>query len=153
MPNTYSQIYIQIVFAVKGRQCLIPSQNREELHKYITGIVQNYGHKMLAINTMPDHLHMLFGLRTTQSIAELMKKVKGDSSEWINKRKFTSDKFQWQGGYGAFSYEKKRVSEIASYIENQEQHHQEQLFHFEYIDMLREFDIDFDERYIFKDPI
>lgn len=151
--NTYTQIHIQCVFAPKFRQGLIDKDWKEELHKYITGIVQKNNHKMVAINSMPDHLHMFFGFRTHQSLADLMRMVKGDSSEWINKRGFTPGHFNWQDGYGAFSCEKKRVSEIASYIENQELHHQKIQFIPEYKNLLDEFDVEYDERYIFHEPI
>jgi REP element-mobilizing transposase RayT len=142
--NTYSQIHIQCVFAPKFREALINKKWNEQLHKYITGIVQNCHHKMIAINTMPDHLHMLFGMRTHQSLADLMRMVKGDSSEWINKQKLTPVKFKWQDGYGAFSYEKKKIPSIASYIENQELIHHDFFFLDEYINLLTEIEIDYD---------
>jgi putative transposase len=100
MANTYTQIHIQAIFAVQNRQSLIQKEWREELYKYITGIVQNNNHKVLQINGMPDHIHLFFGMRPSQSLSDLMKVVKGDSSEWINKKKFTKGKFSWQSGYG-----------------------------------------------------
>src|ERR1700742_2701287 len=112
MANTYTQIHIQCVMAVKYRQALIESFWKDELQKYITGIVQNHGHRMLAINNMPDHLHMFFGFRPTQSLSDLMQVVKGESSEWINKRNFTPAKFRWQEGYGAFSYSRSHVPRV-----------------------------------------
>jgi len=115
MANTYTQIHIQCVFCPKYRMALISRDWSERLHQYITGIVQNRGHKLLAINTMPDHLHMFFGFRPTESIADLMQAVKKDSSDWINQEKFTTRKFHWQDGYGAFSYKKKRVPGIINY--------------------------------------
>lgn len=131
---------------------MITKNWKERLQKYITGIVQNHEHKMIAINSMPDHLHMLFGMRPTQSLSDLMRIVKGDSSEWINSQKFTRIPFRWQEGYGAFSYEKNKISTVATYIENQEIHHQKKTFLEEYRGFLDEFEIDFDDRYLFKEP-
>jgi putative transposase len=150
MANTYTQIHIQCVFAVKFRQYVIEPIWKERLNQYITGIVQNCGHKMISINSMPDHLHLFFGFRPNQSLSDLMKIVKGESSEWINKEKFGSSTFRWQEGYGAFSYSRSQIKPVALYIENQEQHHQKRTFLDEYTDMLRKFEVDFDDRYIFK---
>ena len=152
MANTYTQIHIQIVIAVKYRNAFILPTWKESLHQYITGIVQNHKHKMLAINSMPDHLHFFFGMRPHQSISDLMRIVSGDSSEWINKQGFTPYHFNWQGGYGAFSYRKKSVPTITKYIANQEIHHQKKSFLTEYKELLKEFEIDYDEQYIFKLP-
>ena len=131
---------------------MITKDWKERLHQYITGIIQNHEHKMIAINTMPDHLHLLFGMRPHQSLSDLMRIVKGDSSEWINKEKFTAKPFRWQEGYGAFSYEKKKLNIVATYIETQELHHQKQIFLEEYREFLDNFGITYDERYIFKEP-
>lgn len=150
MANTYTQIHIQCVMAVKFRQYLIESSWKDRLHKYITGIVQNNGHKILAINTMPDHLHLFFGMRPNQSLSDLMRLVKGDSSEWINKEKFTPALFRWQEGYGAFSYARSQVDVVVKYIRNQEEHHQKKTFLEEYEGFLTHFEIDFDNRYVFK---
>ncbi len=125
---------------------------KERLHQYITGILRNNDHKMIAINSMPDHLHLLFGMRPTQSLSDLMRIVKGDSSEWINQQRFTPAIFRWQEGYGAFSYEKKKISVVATYIENQELHHQKKTFLDEYREFLNAFDVEYDEKYIFKLP-
>jgi putative transposase len=152
MANTYTQIHIHFVSVVKYREAMIQSLWKERLHQYITGIVRSYDHKMLAINSMPDHFHMLIGFRPTQSIAELMKNVKACSSEWINQENFTKKKFNWQDGYGAFSYAKSDVKNVARYIANQEQHHRKKSFQEEYRQLLKEFEIDFDERYLFHDP-
>lgn len=152
MPNTYTQIHIHCIFAVKYRKALITKDWKERLHQYITGIIQNHGHKMIAINTMPDHLHMFFGMRPNQSLSDLMRIVKGDSSEWINTEKLTPSLFRWQEGYGAFSYEKKKLSVVASYIENQELHHEKKTFLEEYREFLDNFGIEYDERYLFKEP-
>lgn len=132
MPNTYTQVYVHFVFAVKYRKAVISNEWKEEMHKYITGIVQNNKHKMLAINSVADHLHMLVGLHTEQSMCELMKMAKGDSSEFINKKKFTKWKYQWQSGYGAFSNSKSQIDRVVKYIANQEKHHSKKKFLDEY---------------------
>jgi len=150
MANTYTQIHIQTVFAVQDRQCLIKNQWKYELYKYITGIIQNHGHKVLHINGMPDHIHILFGMRPTQSLSDLMKQVKQDSSKWINNKKFVNGKFAWQAGFGAFSYSKSEVPKVINYIKNQELHHKTISFQEEYVQLLKEFNIEFDERYILK---
>ncbi|HEX3383689.1 MAG TPA: IS200/IS605 family transposase [Mucilaginibacter sp.] len=152
MSNTYTQIHIQCVMAVKYRQSLIQPEWKEQLHKYITGIVQNHDHKMLAINSMPDHLHLFIGFRPTQSLSDLMRLVKGESSEWINLQQFTPAAFRWQEGYGAFSYSRSHVQSVINYVLNQEAHHREQTFLDEYRQFLDQFEVDYDERYIFKEP-
>ena len=150
MANTYTQIHIQVVFAVQDRQSLIKNEWKDELYKYITGIIQNHEHKVLQINGMPDHIHILFGMRPTQSLSDLMKQVKQDSSKWINTNGFVNGKFSWQAGYGAFSYSKSEVTYVINYIKNQEIHHQKLTFQEEYLQLLKEFNIEFDERYIIK---
>jgi len=150
MANTYTQIHIQCVFAVQNRTCIIHYKWKESLHKYITGIIQNHGHKVLAINSMPDHVHVFFGMRPTQSLSDLMQDVKGDSSKWINKNGFTKGYFSWQEGFGGFSYSKSQVNDVVSYIMNQDKHHKRKSFMEEYESLLREFDVDFDERFVFK---
>ena len=128
MPNTYSQIYIQVVFTVRGRQCLIPQQNRERLHKYITGIVQERDHKMLAVFCMPDHVHFLAGIKPRMAISDLVRDVKAATSAWINTEQWLKSKFSWQEGFGAFSYSKKEIDRVVRYILNQEEHHQTMSF-------------------------
>ena len=150
MANTYTQIHIQCVAAVKYRKSLINRVWKEALHKYITGIVQNNGNKMIAINSMPDHLHFLFGCRPNQSVSDLMQMVKGDSSEWINNNKMCRSKFRWQEGFGAFSYSKSQIPIVANYIHNQEEHHRKKTFLEEYEELLNEFEVEYDDRYIFK---
>jgi len=150
MANTYTQIHIQAVFAVQNRDCIIGKAWREELYRYITGIIQNHQHKVLAINGMPDHVHVFFGFRPTQSLADLMQDIKGDSSKWINTKGLVKGKFSWQEGYGAFSYSKSHVEQVIHYIRNQEEHHRKKTFKEEYLDMLRKFEVDFNEAYIFK---
>jgi putative transposase len=150
MPNTYTQLHIQFVFAVQNRASLIQASWEEELYKYITGIVKNCKHKVLAINGMPDHVHLFVGLHPTQAVSELMQRVKGESSEWVNKRGFVVGKFHWQEGYGAFSYGHSQVRQVYEYVVNQKQHHQRKAFLDEYRELLKKFEISFDERYIFK---
>lgn len=150
MANTYTQIHIQTVFAVNNRQCLISSKWEDELFKYITGIIQNYGHKVLQINGTSDHIHILFGMRPNQSLSDLMKNVKQDSSAWINKKGYINGRFSWQAGFGAFSYSKSEVPRVIEYIQNQKQHHKKESFIDEYLRFLKEYEIDFDERYILK---
>lgn len=148
--NTYTQIHIQAVFAVQNRTSIIHRSWKDELYKYITGIIRNNGHKVLVINGMPDHIHILFGLRPTQSISDLMQDVKGDSSKWINQKGFVQGKFSWQEGFGAFSYSKSHVVNVINYIKNQERHHKKMTFLEEYIDFLDKFEVDYDARYVFK---
>ena len=150
MANTYTQIHIQCVVAVKYRLGLIDMKWKERLHQYITAIVQERGHKMISINSMPDHLHFFFGMRPDQSISDLMRIVKGESSEWLNQKRFTRFTFRWQEGYGAFSYKKSDIPMVARYIENQEEHHKKKSFLKEYEELLKEFEIEFDPRYVFK---
>jgi putative transposase len=151
MPNTYTQLYIHFVFAVKYRQAVIHEEWEDRLQKYITGVVQNNGHKLLAINTMPDHLHLFAGLNPKQSISELMRLVKGDSSEFINKEGFTKRKFYWQEGYGAFSNSRSQIDGVVKYILNQKEHHKKQTFREEYLEILKDYAVEYDEKYIFQD--
>jgi len=150
MANTFSQIYIQTVFAVSGRMSLITNNYKEELYKYITGIVRNKGQKLLQINGMSDHLHILIGLRPAMAIAELVRDIKSDSSDWINRRKLARGKFAWQEGYGAFSYGHSQLDMIIRYIQNQERHHKRRSFREEYLTLLKKFEIEFKEEYVFK---
>jgi len=153
MSNTFTQIHLHFVFAVKNRDSIINALWKDELYKYITGIIQNNNHKLICINGMADHVHILAGVRPTQSVSDLMQDIKGSSSKWINEKRLVKGKFEWQEGYGAFSYGKSQIKEVISYIENQEQHHRKRSFIEEYRDFLTAFEITFDERYIFKDLI
>ena len=153
MPNTYTQLHIQFVFAVKNRAALIGKEWKDELHKYITGIFQQNEHKMLQINSMPDHIHILIGMRPTQSVSAMLQNVKTESSKWIKEKKFCNSVFSWQEGYGAFSYSKSHVHNVIRYIQNQEIHHKKQTFLEEYRHFLKAFEIEYDEQYIFKEPI
>ena len=151
MANTYTQIHLQCIFVVKYRDTVIGTSWKERLHKYIIAIINNNGHKLLAINSVPDHLHLFLGMRPNQSLSDLMRLVKGDSSEWINNQKLVTGKFRWQEGYGAFSYSKSQTDDVVKYILNQEEHHRKNTFLEEYAEILKEFEVDFDEQYIFKE--
>ncbi len=148
--NTYSQIHIQVVFAVKNRRSMILDSWRDMLYNYIIAIIQNNRHKVLAIGGIADHIHILIGLRPSQSLSDLMKDVKGCSSKWINDNRLSDDWFLWQEGYGAFSYSKKDVPKVIQYIKNQAVHHKTQNMVREYKTMLEESDIEYDEQKIFK---
>lgn len=150
MANTYSQIYIQTVFAVDGRLSLIRPEFKEELYKYVTGIVRNNGQKLIAINGMSDHVHILIGLKPAMALADLVRDVKADSAGFINRKKWVRGRFNWQEGYGAFSYGHSQLDRIIRYIQNQEQHHRRRTFKDEYLTWLKKFEVPFDEKYIFQ---
>ncbi|MCC5940712.1 MAG: IS200/IS605 family transposase [Balneolaceae bacterium] len=150
MADTYTQIYIQFIFAVQNRRSLIHHSWEAKLHKYVTGIVQNKSHKMIAINGMLDHVHMFIGYRPTESMSELIKVVKGETSKWITDKGFIKGKFSWQEGYGAFSYSRSQIDRVYHYVMNQKIHHQKKSFREEYLELLEKFEVDYDERYIFK---
>jgi len=152
MANTYTQIYIQIVFAVKGRQNLILEKNKVELYKYITGIITNEGQKLIAINGMPDHIHILIGLKPDKALSDLVRDIKSNSSRFINKQNWINGKFEWQTGFGAFSYSHSHLDNVIKYIQNQEKHHQKKSFQDEYQEFLNAFDVDYQEIYIFNEP-
>lgn len=149
MPNTYSQIYIQVVFAVEGRQSLIEPERKEELHRYITGIVTRQGQKLLAIHCMPDHTHILIGLRPSMAISDLVGSIKTGSANHINENRWVVGRFSWQEGFGAFSYSHSQLTDVIRYIQNQEKHHRRRGFREEYIDFLNRFEVSFEERFIF----
>jgi len=150
MANTFTQIHIHAVFAVQNRISLINKSWQDRLNKYIIAVIQKHGHKVLSIGGMPDHIHVLFGFRPTQALSALIQEVKRDSSEWINIEKLTMGRFSWQEGYGAFSYSKSQISKVANYIEDQEKHHEKKSFIDEYKKILKDFDLEYDEKYIFK---
>jgi REP element-mobilizing transposase RayT len=151
MANTYSQIHIHTVFTVQNRTSLINKDWQQRLYEYIIAIIQKHGHKVLSIGGMSDHVHILFGFRPTQSLSALMREVKRDTSEWINQNKFVKGRFTWQEGYGAFSYSKSQIPNVANYIENQEKHHSKRTFIEEYRKILDDFGVEYDERYIFHE--
>lgn len=149
MAGTFTQIYIQVVFAVKGRESLIQSGWEDELYKYITGIVRNKEQKMLAINGMPDHIHFLIGMKPSCCLSDLVREIKKSSNEFIKEKKFTKLRFQWQEGYGAFSYSHSALDSVIGYINNQKEHHRKQAFREEYMDFLKKFQIEFKDEYLF----
>jgi REP element-mobilizing transposase RayT len=151
MANTYTQIHIHAVFGVQNRQSLVKDSWKDELYQYITGIIQKKSHKLIIINGMPDHIHLLFGFRPIQSLSDLMQEIKVSSSKWINQKKLVAGKFNWQEGYGAFSYSKSQLPAVIKYIENQQKHHKVLSFSQEYKRILEKFQIIYDDRYIFKD--
>lgn len=148
--STYTQLYTQVVFAVKGRESLIQPQWEEELYKYITGIVQNKQQKMLVINGMPDHIHLFMGVKPTCTLSDLVREIKKSSNEFINEKKFTKYKFSWQEGYGAFSYSHSQLTDVITYIMNQKQHHKRKTFKEEYLDFLNKFEVEYNEHYLFE---
>jgi REP element-mobilizing transposase RayT len=150
MPNAYTQLYVQLVFAVKGRDSLIKESFRDELQMYITGIVKQVGHKPLAIYCMPDHLHLLIGLNPNLTISDLVNEVKTSSNKFIKDKKFLNTKFEWQRGYGAFAYSKSALDKVVKYILNQPEHHRKRTFREEYILLLKKFEIEYDEKYLFE---
>ena len=152
MANTFSQIYIQTVFAVAVRQCLIKPDFKEELQKYITGILRKKGQKLIEINCMPDHAHLLMGLRPSVALSDVVRDVKSDSSEFINRKRWIRGRFNWQEGFGAFSYSHSHLDSVIRYIRNQEKHHAKKSFRSEYVTLLRKFDIAYDARYLFEFP-
>lgn len=152
MSNTYTQLHIQLVFAVKYRAALIEKAWKSELHKFITGIFQANGHKMLQLNSVQDHIHILIGIRPTQSISSLVQNVKTESSKWIKEKGLCKEAFAWQEGYGAFSYSSSSLHDVIRYIQNQEIHHQKETFIDEYTRLLKEFEVMYDRQYLFKEP-
>jgi len=150
MANTYSQIYIQIVFAVESRQNLIDPSNNDQLQKYISGIVTKQRHKLIAINNMPDHMHILIGQRPDSALSSLVGDIKSGSSNFINRQRWVRGRFNWQEGFGAFSYSRSQLDAVVHYIQNQQKHHQKSSFRDEYVALLDKFEVPYDERYIFK---
>jgi len=150
MADTYTQIYIQVVFAVKGRSSLINHSWEEQLYKYITGIVQNKEQKMLAINGIPNHIHFLIGMKPTCCLSDLVREVKKSSNDFIKENNFCSLNFQWQSGFGAFSYSHSQLDNVIRYIMNQKEHHKKKTFKEEYFELLTKFNIEFKNEYLFE---
>ncbi len=147
--GTYSQIYIHLVFAVKHRLSLINSEWEEELYRYIVGIIKEKGQKPLAINGMPDHIHILIGLKPSCCISDLVREIKKSSNVFIRDKKFNNIQFEWQTGYGAFSYSRSSLDNIIGYINNQKIHHEKKTFKEEYCSFLSKFEIDYRDEYLF----
>ncbi len=150
MANTYTQCYIHLVFSPKNREALIGKQWKADLEKYIAGIISNNNHKLLAIGTMPDHIHIFIGYNVTQLIPNLIEEIKTSTNLWINKNKLTSQKFEWQKGYGAFSNSRSQIDNVVKYILSQEEHHKKNSFREEYMKILNKNGVDFDEQFIFN---
>lgn len=149
MANTFSQIYIQIVFAVKHRNAQIDPIWEEQLYKYITGIVQNKEQKMIAINGMPDHIHIFIGMKPTCCLSNLVQEIKKSSNTFIKDKDLSSKPFNWQEGFGAFSYSHSQIDSVYKYVMNQKEHHKKQTFKEEYIDFLKKFEVEYDDKYLF----
>ena len=149
MANTYSQSYFHLIFSPKNRQALIQKSWKNELEKYITGIVQNNKHKLLAIGSMPDHIHIFIGYNLNHRICDLVEEIKTSSNKWIKDNRLSTFKFEWQRGYGAFTHSHSQINTIIKYILNQEQHHKKKTFKEEYLEILRKNDIKYNDDYLF----
>lgn len=149
MAGTYSQIYIQIVFSVKGRENLISRMWKEELNKYIAGVIKGKDQKPIIVNGMPDHIHAFIGLKPSMAISDLARDIKNNSSKFINDNNWVRGKFSWQDGYGAFSYAQSQIEKVFNYIKNQESHHKKKTFHEEYLELLTKFEIEYNQKYLF----
>jgi REP element-mobilizing transposase RayT len=150
LANTYTQISIQVVFAVKHRNALIKPSFKEELQKYISGILKNQNQKLLAINSMPDHIHIFFGMLPETKLSNLMRDIKSDSSTFVNENRLCKYRFHWQEGYGAFSYSRSQRDAVIKYIMNQERHHKKKTFREEYLEFLKRNDVEFNDEYLFE---
>lgn len=150
MAGTYSQIYLQVVFAVKGRENLIAQSWKDELHKYMAGIIKEKEQKPIIVNGMPDHIHAFIGLKPSMRISDLVRDIKNNSSKFINEKGFVRGKFSWQEGYGVFSYSHSHIDRVYNYILNQEEHHLKKTFKDEYLELLKKFEIEFKEDYLFE---
>lgn len=151
MANTYTQLYFHVVFAVKGRGNLIAKKWKDELYKYITGIISNKNQKLMIINGMPNHIHLLIGTKPNCNLSDLVRDIKSNSTKWINEKQFINGKFTWQTGFGAFTVSQSQLSKITVYIKNQEEHHKVKSFKEEYIDFLKAYNIQYKSEYIFDD--
>jgi REP element-mobilizing transposase RayT len=149
MANVYTKIYLQLVFTPQGRENVIPVRHKEELQKYTTGIIQNRKHKLLAINYMPDHVHIFIGYNPSQALPDLLRDIKANSSKFINEKKWMTGKFRWQEGYGAFSYSHSQIDNVIQYINRQDEHHKQIRFREEYQKYLEEFEVEYDPTYLF----
>jgi len=150
MAGTFSQIYIQVVFSPFKHENIIGSDWEEELYKYIGGIIRNKGQKLIAVNGMPDHIHIFFGIKPSIAISDLVRDIKNNSTNFLNEKGFVKGKFSWQEGYGAFSYSHSQIDSVYQYIMNQKEHHRKKSFKEEYLELLKKFEIDYDEKYLFE---
>jgi REP element-mobilizing transposase RayT len=150
MANTYTQIYIQVIFAVKGRQNLLRQENRDELHKYITGIVRNNKQKLIRINSVQDHVHILLGIKPDIALSDLVRDIKANSSRFIKEKRWVRGRFNWQEGFGAFSYSHSHLDRVIKYIDKQEEHHRRKTFKEEYLSLLEKFQVEYDQRFVFE---
>ena len=150
MANTYTQLNIHVVFSVKGRENILPSKFRPEIFKYISGIIRNMEQFPLAVNGYKDHIHLFFEMQPSKSLSDIVRIVKSNSSKWINENKIIAGKFSWQEGYGGFSYSRSQRNNVIQYIIKQEEHHKKKTFREEYLELLKLFEIDFEEQYIFE---
>jgi len=149
MANVYTQVYLQLVFSPMRHENVIPQKHKEELQKYTTGIIQNRKHKLLAITFMPDHIHILIGYNPSQALPDLVRDIKANSSKFINEKKWMPGRFQWQEGYGAFSYSRSQLDDVIHYITSQEEHHKRASFKEEYLKLLEKYEVDYDPDYLF----
>ena len=149
MADTYTQLYIHIVFSVKGRQPLILKEYKDELHKYITGIITNKKQKLIQINSMPDHIHILIGITPEIAISDLVRDIKRNATQFINRKRWIAGKFMWQEGFAAFTYSHSQLKDVIAYIENQEIHHSNRTFKEEYLELLKRFDVSYNPKYVF----
>ena len=150
MANTYTQLYFHVVFSVKGRQKLIAKKWKDELYKYITGIITNKHQKLLAINGVEDHIHILIGTKPTCNLSDLVRDIKSNSSKWVNELNLTQKKFQWQSGFGAFTLGHSQLGTIINYIERQEEHHRSKSLNEEYIAFLKSYEVAYKKEYLFS---
>ncbi len=150
MADTFTQIYIQVIFTPAYREALISKHWEEELYKYMTGIIQGEGHKLIAINGPKDHIHIFIGMKPHQSLSDLVRIIKTHSTNWINERKLVKGKFAWQQGYGGFSYGHSQIDDVAKYVMNQKEHHKTSTFKEEYLLLLKKFDVEFKDEYLFE---
>lgn len=151
MANTYVQIYIHFIFVVQYREARIDPSWKGDLYQLMGRIAKNFNHKLISINGMPDHVHLLISMRPNQSISDLVQRIKGNSSKWINDNDLTAQRFRWQKGYAAFSYGKSNVPKLIDYISNQEQHHKKKSFQEEYREFLNAFEVEYEEEYLFQE--
>ncbi len=151
MANTYTQIYIHVVFSVMGRHNLIPESHKEALYKYITGIIRKKNHTLIAINGMSDHIHILVGMKPNTALSDLVRDIKNNSTGFINRKGWIRGRFNWQEGFGAFSYGHSQIDVVVKYIQNQEKHHARRTFRNEYLELLERFNVDYDTRHVFDE--